>query len=208
MANDLKDSITKIDPDLAFRMFGLTESAKAIAAIEGVERLFSVRETISDSAERRENGSIFEKLRLILTYTASTSRIFWPPGKKAKARGDRLRKLVGIPDDHALSDRSLRDNIEHFDERLDDWLGQAPRSFTSFECAVHEDLHATTVEALEISVPVLFFEQNLEICLFGRSYKLADLKRSLEDVRDKISESISAHMESLQSAVAPESPSP
>ncbi len=204
MANDLKDNITKIDPDFAFRMFGLTEAAKAIAAIEDVERLFSVREKVSDSAERRENGSIFEKLRLVLTYTASTSRIFWPPRNKAKARGERLRKLVGIPKDHALSDRSLRDHIEHFDERLDDWLGQAPRPFSGFECAVHQDLHEITVEAMQISVPVLFFEHNLEISLFGRTYKLADLKRSLEDVRDKISESISAHMESLQSAAAPE----
>ena len=86
MTASLKDNITKVEPDFAFRMFALTEAAKAISAIEDVEHLFTLRERVNEFVERRENGSIFGKLRSILSYTASTSRIFWPARDRKSTR--------------------------------------------------------------------------------------------------------------------------
>jgi hypothetical protein len=42
--------------------------------------------------------------------------------KKTEVRGRSLREAIGInSDDHPVKNRKLRDHLEHFDERLDDW---------------------------------------------------------------------------------------
>lgn len=73
-----------------------------------------------------ENPHIFLKKQLdeFLISTARVSKIFWPIRKKYKSRGERLRKMFSVKDNHILKNRSLRDAIEHNDEKLDDWLEQ------------------------------------------------------------------------------------
>jgi hypothetical protein len=59
-----------------------------------------------------------------LTHVAALSRFFWPASKKSlpQARGQRLRQAFDIEDDCPLHDRELRNALEHFDERLDEYL--------------------------------------------------------------------------------------
>jgi hypothetical protein len=66
-----------------------------------------------------------------LAHCAALSRFFWPPKRSrpsatelARARGQRLRKLFHLEDGSPLRDRNLRNALEHFDERLDDFLIQ------------------------------------------------------------------------------------
>lgn len=61
-----------------------------------------------------------------LGHSASLSRFFWPSGlgnKKFKklrfARAKALRERFSIDDRSALKRRTLRDSLEHYDERLD-----------------------------------------------------------------------------------------
>jgi hypothetical protein len=75
-----------------------------------------------------EDDDTFTYLRTFIHYSAAVSRMFWPPGSGNKAsrqrsenRGTFLRTALGIPDDHPLHSRTLRNHLEHFDERLDDW---------------------------------------------------------------------------------------
>ena len=71
---------------------------------------------------------VFRSLHSLLTHASNVSRLFWPPGgdnpaaMKRKERGRMLRSKVGLPDDgHPLHKRTLRDHLEHFDERIDLW---------------------------------------------------------------------------------------
>jgi hypothetical protein len=67
-----------------------------------------------------------------LGHAGSLSRFFWPSGlggrriralKRLKtARAKKLREAFGLTDDSPLKDRRLRDFLEHFDERLDEYL--------------------------------------------------------------------------------------
>lgn len=66
----------------------------------------------------------FREAQAFLAHAAAISRILWPPGKNnatAQARGLHLRTVLGVDDTHALRARTLRDHLEHFDERLDRW---------------------------------------------------------------------------------------
>lgn len=81
-------------------------------------------------------SEVFRSIHSLLTHASNISRMFWPPRpSKVKAegqgagpedfseRGATLRAAVGLPDDgHPLKSRRLRDHLEHFDERLDDWV--------------------------------------------------------------------------------------
>jgi hypothetical protein len=73
-------------------------------------------------------GEIFRSLHSLLTHASNVSRLFWPPAgqspgaKQREARGRLLRERVGLPDEaHPLHKRTLRDHLEHFDERIDHW---------------------------------------------------------------------------------------
>ncbi|NEW85825.1 hypothetical protein DU475_00915 [Rhodopseudomonas sp. WA056] len=59
-----------------------------------------------------------------LGHAAALSRFFFPVEKKAlpRARGARLRQLFAVRNNSPLQNRELRNAIEHFDERLDEYL--------------------------------------------------------------------------------------
>lgn len=59
-----------------------------------------------------------------LGHAAALSRFFFPVDKKAlaRARAANLRQLFAISNSSPLQDRELRNALEHFDERLDEYL--------------------------------------------------------------------------------------
>jgi hypothetical protein len=80
---------------------------------------------------------IFRTIHSLLTHASNVSKLFWPatPGRHsgesdaefntrcpAPTRAAELRKLLALlENNHALKSRRLRDHLEHFDERLDNW---------------------------------------------------------------------------------------
>lgn len=78
--------------------------------------------------ERPYPPESFMEAEHLLQHSSAISRFLWPPGirdklkdTRAKERGKYLREKLGVSSNHVLQDRTLRDHIEHFDERLDDW---------------------------------------------------------------------------------------
>lgn len=76
-------------------------------------------------AGEMHTAEVFRNVHSMLTHIANLSRLLWP-GEKSKPnrkqRAEVLRALLELPTDgHLLSDRTLRDHLEHFDERLDSW---------------------------------------------------------------------------------------
>lgn len=59
-----------------------------------------------------------------LLTTPSTTKRFGPP--LVKDRGETLSKLLSVQDTSVIHTRSLRDHVEHFDERLDQWAASSP----------------------------------------------------------------------------------
>lgn len=59
-----------------------------------------------------------------LSHAAALSRFFWPSRRKGlnDARARRLREAFNLDDASPLRNRDLRNALEHFDERLDDYL--------------------------------------------------------------------------------------
>ncbi|WP_156962578.1 hypothetical protein [Salinisphaera hydrothermalis] len=80
------------------------------------------------------HGEVFRSIHSLLTHASNISRLFWPPigrgknGAKKEERGRILRERVGLPNEnHPLKKRTLRDHLEHFDERIDSWRETSAR---------------------------------------------------------------------------------
>lgn len=64
-----------------------------------------------------------------LNHCGGLSKAFWNPDKRdklAQARCLKLRTAFGLDDSSPLNNRELRNSLEHFDERLDDFLVESP----------------------------------------------------------------------------------
>jgi hypothetical protein len=65
---------------------------------------------------------VWKELQVILTSAANLSKMFWGSrGKREKQRAI-LRESLQVENDSPLRDPDLRDDFEHFDERLEDWF--------------------------------------------------------------------------------------
>jgi hypothetical protein len=97
------------------------------SAVRSIEVLSMVMNYLDESKSPEslaaiDTEDVLNHLQNIIVQGAALSRYFWPVRKGYKGRGEYLRKALGITDDNPLKSRDLRNAIEHFDEKLDDYL--------------------------------------------------------------------------------------
>lgn len=114
-------------------------------ALGAIEQLNHALKALSESSGPQQQGrecfhnEVFRSIHSFLTHTSNISRLLWAPiptrgngesdeayearisAKLPVARALALRAAFGLPDDHVLKSRRLRDLLEHFDEKLDEW---------------------------------------------------------------------------------------
>lgn len=183
-------AMTEMDRDFIMLSFALTECRRALDNLTEVDRLAGVRVQRQVGIEVRENLRIFDCIRLGLQMAANVSRLFWPP--RNSARGAHLRSLTGLPDAHGLSDRTLRNHIEHLDERLDAWTASSPRPFLTVELVLNDDYPVTGAKRDEIvgATAIVYDSKIQTIQLFGDAFSLPALRSELEDVLEKVSQAM------------------
>jgi hypothetical protein len=65
--------------------------------------------------------TIWRELQTIVISSANVSKLLWGSKGRYEAERSNLRKRLGVPDDSALRDPDLRNDFEHFDERILCW---------------------------------------------------------------------------------------
>lgn len=65
---------------------------------------------------------VFFFVHAYLHHVNLISRYLWPDREDSQARGEALRKALSLPDDSPLKLGSLREQLEHEDERFEDWV--------------------------------------------------------------------------------------
>lgn len=72
---------------------------------------------------------IFYSIQNLLNAAANISKALWGQGGRLEAKRKPLRDSIGITDSSPFREVAMRNNFEHFDERLDDWWGKStPRN--------------------------------------------------------------------------------
>ncbi len=78
-------------------------------------------ERLQATTDHFDEIEVWCSIQSILVAAANVSKILWPP-KKYDERGEKLRKQLNVGDSNPLSDRSIRNHFEHYDERIEDWF--------------------------------------------------------------------------------------
>ncbi|TCN58729.1 hypothetical protein D0809_10290 [Flavobacterium circumlabens] len=84
-----------------------------------------------DYYDCKNDDVILDLLENIILSVGGISRFFWPPKSNLyyKNRGEKLREVYNVNDSSILKNRDMRNLLEHFDERLDDFL----KEFTTWK---------------------------------------------------------------------------
>jgi hypothetical protein len=97
------------------------------AALASIERVSQLLEDLSKDGEGGlappiKSNDLLHNLQNIVIHGAALSRYFGPARQGHEARAEFLKRTLGVADDSPLRNRDLRNQIEHFDEKLDDYL--------------------------------------------------------------------------------------
>jgi hypothetical protein len=95
------------------------------SAVHSIDQLNKLLHTLAENKRAinpSETEEILNLLQNIIVQGAALSRYLWPVRKGHAKRGQMLRNYLKVNDDSPLKTRDLRNDIEHFDEKLDLYL--------------------------------------------------------------------------------------
>jgi hypothetical protein len=175
----------------------------AVNALNGL--LFKLDESARDeNADIQTNlhHEIFRTIHSFMTHASNVSKLFWPAPPRRKsgetdaayrsrclsipkiARATELRNLLGLPEDgHVLKSRTLRDHLEHFDERLDQWQATSIRR-NYFQDAIGSREMLVGFEDTDF---MRWFDPVKKCMLFrGESFDVQEIVNGIGDVLTKL----------------------
>lgn len=100
----------------------LFNTQSAVHSIDHVSKLLHTLSESKRSIQPSETEDILNHLQHIIVQGAALSRYLWPVRKEHAKRGLMLRNSLKVTDENPLKARDLRNDIEHFDEKLDLYL--------------------------------------------------------------------------------------
>lgn len=142
---------------------------------------------------------VFREVHSFLTHVSNVSKLFWPEisssvpkdeMKRARRqrtidRGEHLRTLFHITLDSPLANRALRNHLEHFDERLDDFLHEAYSKGRSSVITgdMHIGEHIVTADNLDPKFILRHLDDvNAKLIFRGEEYELKKLADAVHQV--------------------------
>lgn len=160
----------------------LFTTRSAVASIQRVSNALEQvsRDTPGDALERLDRSALLNELQNVILQAAALSRYFWPARQGHETRAKQLRDAFDVTEDNPLKNRDLRNEIEHFDEKLDAYLadGIAGYIFPEFVGPLPESDR----------VPAhIFRAYYLDVGLFemlGKRYELQPLANEIVRVHD------------------------
>lgn len=143
--------------------------------------MIAVTRALTDYAPSQSNSPdqfSLDELHNIALQGAGMSRFFWPSKTTYARRGDCLRKAFGITDESPLSSRELRNLMEHFDERLDDYLkGEVAGSVVTNYFGPKPPLGQSPSHVLRA-----FFTDTEEFVIFGKVFAFKPLVDEIDRI--------------------------
>ncbi len=137
-------------------------------------------DSIDESIKRSDVRGTFYASQNLLTAAANISKALWG-GKERSVARKILRDRIGISDASPIREVDMRNNYEHFDERLERWWKafSQPRSFADLSIVETND----DLIMLGVEIEDRFRMLNLSTMTFtfwGQEFPLRDL---VEEVR-------------------------
>lgn len=148
-------------------------------------------ELIEDELDRFSNAksdssfptkSVLNHLQNAIVQAAALSRYFWPARLGHEIRARQLRDALGVTESSPLKDRNLRNEIEHFDEKLDAYLTDGISGYVVPELVEplpgDNEIHCHIFRAYYTDVAV--FE------MLGKRYEFQPLAEEVKRIHERL----------------------
>lgn len=118
-------------------------------------------------------------LQNLLTAAANISKALWGVGGKFAEHRKPLRESLGVEDTAIFREVAMRNNFEHYDERLDEW-------WETSEHHNHLDMSffpaGNVVGLAEIDMFRVFDPSTSEVVFWGQRFNLNDLVQAISNL--------------------------
>jgi hypothetical protein len=168
------------------------QCAHALNALIHVDEAMKAKQEIARSETPNiaaANGwhmEVFRNLHSFLTHASNVSRLLFPPRRDGNKRAEHLRSLLGVDDTNPLKSRTLRDHLDHYDERLDEWRSKH-RTIISDTIGPRD----TTFAGLDLNAALRWYDPSTQMFWFRAEAfdirELAEATRALYE-RSKLAE--------------------
>jgi hypothetical protein len=152
------------------------------------KRIEEIHQPHKFDGPKTPNSEVFRALHSFLTHTANISRLLFPSRKKdryAQQRGKKLRDALSVDDSSPIADRSLRDHLEHYDERLDQWA-QTAQGRTKSIATDNIHLKGMGPNVAPDSTLRTYLTDSREFYFMGHIYEIVPLVREVRRILDEV----------------------
>lgn len=143
------------------------------------------------------HSEVFRGIHSFLTHASNVSKILWPGLPKQKPneskeqykqriskikkvyRAMELRNELELPEEHTLRNRQLRNHLEHFDERIDDWSEHSESKNFAQDIIGPEN---AIVGLAKTDIMRWFNPTNGTFLFRGETFSLQDITTALENL--------------------------
>ena len=165
----------------------LFNSISATRSILRLENIFEKipQEFTDEDLDKLPTNQVLNELQNMIVQAGALSRYFWPVRKEHRQRGQVLRDVFAISETSPLFGRDLRNAIEHFDERIDNYFSQGV-----FGCFFPEYVGAKPIDD---GVPGHFFRAYF---VDTAEFRLLDSEYPIKPMADELL-FVQAHLEKM-----------
>ena len=143
----------------------------------------------NQSLQQNAPGSAFFAAQSALTSASHIANILWPTRARATKRGETLRNVLKLDENHALNDKRLQALWEHADERLDDWIQQTKGERIAFDF-IGPKAQLPSGATQDLNLYRLYDPQDLVFYYRGKAFHFQGLSSAVADVASRV---LSAH---------------
>ena len=134
---------------------------------------------VNAALDRLDTQGVFYAIQTLLSAAANISKALWGEGGRLAASRKVLRDRINIYDTSALKSVTMRNNFDHFDERLERWWEQSRgHPYADFCISDKPDFagipQSDTFRLLDRSTMILTF--------WGQEFPLRDLVAEAERI--------------------------
>jgi hypothetical protein len=127
-------------------------------------------EDINSALKQNDINSIFYSIQNMLNAAANISKALWGQGGRLADQRKPRRESIGIADDSPLRAVTMRNNFEHFDERLDRWWKESKNhNHADFNLGKRKDF-PDDIDSFRIFDP-----ETTDLSFWGQTFNLQDL---------------------------------
>ena len=146
--------------------------------------LFAAKE-ISTALAQKDTTRIFYAIQNLLNAAANISKALWGQGGSLTAQRQALRDSIGVSETSPLREVTMRNNFEHFDDRLDRWWKESARHN-------HADLNIGPKSMIagvdDIDRFRMFDPQTTELVFWSQTFNLQALIGEVQRILPKLAE--------------------